>query len=289
VCRIYADCNQLLGDIVKVTPTSKAVGDMALFLVANDLTAADVMKGDRELAFPRSVLDLLGGRMGQVDGGFPRDVRDRILRGEKPMEGRPGESMPPADLAATRAKVAEMVEEEPTNQDVVSYLMYPQVFEQLAEHQRQFADVSVLPTPIFLYGMIPGEEIAVDIEPGKTLIIKFLTVGEARPDGTRSVFFELNGQPREVTVTDHSLQSVDVGRLKADPKNAKQIGAMFPGLVIMVAVKPGDQVVVGQKLAMLEAMKMEATISAQSDGEVAEVHVIAGTQVETGDLLITLT
>ena len=227
------------------------------------------MKGDRELAFPRSVLDLLGGRMGQVDGGFPRDVRDRILRGEKPMEGRPGESIPPADLAATRAKVAKMVEEEPTGQDVVSYLMYPQVFEQLADHQRQFSDVSVLPTPVFLYGMIPGEEIAVDIEPGKTLIIKFLTVGEARPDGTRSVFFELNGQPREVTVTDHSLQSVDVGRLKADPKNTKQIGAMFPGLVIMVAVKPGDQVVVGQKLAMLEAMKMEATISAETDGEVA--------------------
>jgi pyruvate carboxylase len=289
VCRIYADCNQLLGDIVKVTPTSKAVGDMALFLVANDLSCADVMKDDRELAFPRSVLDLLGGRMGQVDGGFPREVRDRILRGEKPLEGRPGESIPPADLAVTRAKVAKMLEEEPTGQDVVSYLMYPQVFEQLAGHQRQFADVSVLPTPVFLYGMVPGEEIAVDIEPGKTLIIKFLTVGEARPEGTRSVFFELNGQPREVTVTDRSLQLVDIGRLKADPKNPKQIGAMFPGVVIMVAVKPGDQVVAGQKVATLEAMKMEATVTAESDGDVAQVHVVAGTQVETGDLLVTLT
>ncbi|MGD9634423.1 MAG: pyruvate carboxylase subunit B, partial [Pirellulales bacterium] len=288
VCRIYADCNQLLGDIVKVTPTSKAVGDMALFLVANDLSAADVMKGDREIAFPRSVLDLLGGRMGQVDGGFPPAVRDRILRREKPLEGRPGESIPPADLVATRAKVAKMVEGEATDQDVVSYLMYPQVFEQLADHQRQFSDVSVLPTPVFLYGMLPAEEFAVDIEPGKTLIIKFLTVGEARPDGTRSVFFELNGQPREVTVIDHSLQSVDVGRLKADPKNPKQIGAMFPGLVIMVAVKPGDQVAVGQKLAMLEAMKMEATITAETAGEVADMHVVPGTQVETGDLLFTL-
>jgi pyruvate carboxylase len=227
--------------------------------------------------------------MGQVEGGFPRDVRDRILRGEKPMKGRPGESIPPADLAATRAKVAEMVEGDPTGQDLVSYLIYPQVFEQFAQHQKQFSDVSVLPTPVFLYGMIPGEEIAVDIEPGKTLIIKFLTVGEARPDGTRSVFFELNGQPREVTVTDSSLQNVDAGRLKADPKNAKQIGAMFPGLVIMVAVKPGDRVVVGQKLAMLEAMKMEATISAECDGEVDQVHVVPGAQVETGELLITLT
>jgi pyruvate carboxylase len=182
-----------------------------------------------------------------------------------------------------------MVEHKPTTQDVVSYLMYPQVFEQLAEHQRQFADVSVLPTPVFLYGMIPGEEVAVDIEPGKTLIIKFLTVGEAHAEGTRSVFFELNGQPREVTVVDRSIQSVDVGRLKADPKNPKQIGAIFSGLVIMVAVKPGDQVVIGQKLAMLEAMKMEATISAEVDGEIDQVHVVAGIQVETGDLLITLT
>jgi pyruvate carboxylase len=172
---------------------------------------------------------------------------------------------------------------------MVSYLMYPQVFEQLADHQRQFSDVSVLPTPVFLYGMPPGEEIAVDIEPGKTLIIKFLTVGEARPDGTRSVFFELNGQPREVTVTDRSLLSVDVDRLKADPKNPKQIGAMFPGVVVMVAVKPSDQIKAGQKLVMLEAMKMEATISAETDGEVAQVHVVAGTQVETGDLLVTLT
>jgi pyruvate carboxylase len=288
ICRMYADVNQLLGDIVKVTPTSKAVGDMALFLVANDLTTADVMNGDRELAFPRSVLDLLGGRMGQVEGGFPRDVRDRVLRGEKPLQGRPGESIPPADLAATRAKVAKIVDREPTGQDVVSYLLYPQVFEQLVEHRRKFADVSVLPTPVYLYGMVSGEEIAADIEPGKTLIIKFLTVGEPQPDGTRTIFFELNGQPREVTVTDRSLQSTVAERLKADPKNPKQVGAIFPGLVIKVAVQPGDEVTAGQKLIMLEAMKMEATISAETNGKVEQVHVVAGTQVETGDLLVTL-
>jgi pyruvate carboxylase len=288
VCRMYAAVNQLFGDIVKVTPTSKAVGDMALFLVANDLTCADVMQGDRELAYPRSVLDLLSGRMGQVEGGFPTDVRDRILRGEKPLKGRPGETLPPADLAQARETVAALVEGEPTNQDVVSYLMYPQVFEKLAEHQRQFSDVSVLPTPVFFYGMEAGEEIAVDIEPGKTLIIKFLTVGDAHHDGTRSVFFELNGQPREVTVPDHSLQSDVVERLKADPKNAKQIGASMPGLVVVVAVQPGDQIVAGQKLMTLEAMKMETTILAEADGKVGEVHVVAGTQVETGDLLITM-
>jgi pyruvate carboxylase len=166
--------------------------------------------------------------------------------------------------------------------------MYPQVFEQLADHQRQFSDVSVLPTPVFFYGMLPGEEIAVDIELGKTLIVKFLTVGEAHHDGTRSVFFELNGQPREVTVPDKSLQSSVVERLKADPKNTKQIGAGMPGLVVVVAVQPGEQVVAGQKMMTLEAMKMETTILADADGKVAEVHVASGTQVETGDLLVTM-
>jgi pyruvate carboxylase len=261
---------------------------MALFLVANDLTCADVMQSDRELAFPRSVLDLLGGRMGQVEGGFPRDVRDRILRNEKPLEGRPGESLPPADLAAIRTKVTELVEGEPTGQDIVSYLMYPQVFQQLTEHQRQFSDVSVLSTPVFFYGMSASEEIAVEIEPGKTLIIKFLTVGDPHHDGTRSVFFELNGQPREVTVTDHSLTSDVVERLKADTKNPKHVGAGMPGLVVVVAVQSGDRVIAGQKLMTLEAMKMETTILAEADGVVADVHTVAGTQVETGDLLITM-
>ena len=288
VCRVYADVNQLFGDIVKVTPTSKAVGDMALFLVANDLSTADLMAGSRELAYPRSVLDLLGGRMGQVEGGFPTDVRDKILRDEKPLEGRPGESIPPADLPATRTKVAEMVEGDATGQDVVSYLMYPQVFEQFAAHQRQYSDVGVLPTPVFLHGMSPGEEIAVDIEPGKTLIVKFMTVGDAHHDGTRSVFFELNGQPREVTVADHSLEGDIVQRTKADPKNPKHVGASMPGLVVIVATQAGEQIAAGQKLLTLEAMKMETTVLAESDGKIAEVHVAAGTQVEAGDLLITL-
>jgi pyruvate carboxylase len=247
---MYAEVNRLFGDIVKVTPTSKAVGDMALFLVAN--------------------------------------VRQRILRGEAPLEGRPGDTLPPADLEVARTTVAEMVEGEPTMQDVVSYLMYPQVFEQFAAHQRQFSDVSVLPTPVFFHGMSPGEEIAVDIEPGKTLIVKFMTVGDAHHDGTRSVFFELNGQPREVTVPDHALEGDVVQRTKADPKNPNQIGSSMPGLVVVVAVQPGNPVVAGQKLLTLEAMKMETTVLAERDGRVAQVHVEAGTQVEAGDLLITL-
>ena len=287
-CRVYADVNQLFGDIVKVTPTSKAVGDMALFLVANDLSCAELMATDRELAFPRSVLDLLGGKMGQTVFGFPPEVQARILKNEKPVEGRPGDTLPPADFDAAKEAIAKLVEGEPTPQEVVSHFMYPQVFEQFAQHQQHFGDTGVLPTPVFLYGMEAQEEIAVDIEPGKTLIIKFLAVGEPHADGTRGVFFELNGQPREVTVTDRSLVNEATVAAKADPNNAKQIGASMPGMVVLVAVQAGEKVAKGQKLMTLEAMKMETTISADADGTVATVHVSTGGQVEAGDLLITL-
>ncbi|QEG37931.1 pyruvate carboxylase [Bythopirellula goksoeyrii] len=288
VCKVYADVNQLFGDIVKVTPTSKAVGDMALFLVAHDMSCAELMESDRELAFPRSVLDLLSGRMGQVEGGFPTKVRDRILRDEKPLEGRPGESLPPADLNDAKEKVAKMIDREPTQQEIVAYLMYPQVFEQYAAHWEQYSDTSLLPTPVFLHGMDAGEEISVVIEPGKTLIIKFLTVGDPHADGTRSVFFELNGHPRDVTVHDRSLENTGESTPKADPNNAKQIGSAMPGMVVLVAVEPGDAITQGQKLMTLEAMKMETTIAAESEGKVAQVHVGTGSQVEAGDLLITL-
>jgi pyruvate carboxylase len=261
---------------------------MALFLVAHDMSCAELMESDRELAFPRSVLDLLSGRMGQVEGGFPTKVRDRILRDEKPLEGRPGESLPPADMKDTQEKVAKMLGHEPSRQEIVAYLMYPQVFEQFAQHGDQYSDTSLLPTPVFLHGMEAGEEITVEIEPGKTLIIKFLTIGDPHADGTRSVFFELNGHPRDVTVKDHSLESKGETTPKADPNNAKQIGSAMPGMVVLVAVDSGDEITQGQKLMTLEAMKMETTIAAETAGKIASVHVGTGSQVEAGDLLITL-
>ncbi|HRX82321.1 MAG TPA: pyruvate carboxylase, partial [Pirellulaceae bacterium] len=273
VCRIYADVNQMLGDIVKVTPTSKAVGDLALFLIANNMSTSDVMEGTRELAFPQSVVDLVSGRMGQTPGGFPRKVRERILRGEKPLRGRPGASLPDADFEATAKNVRPLVEHKPTQREVVSHLLYPQVFTDFAKHQLQYSDTSVLPTPAFLYGLEPGEEIAIDIEPGKTLIIRFLTVGEPHENGTRTVFFELNGQPREVTVTDRALEPETPRRRKADATNASHVGATMPGMVVNVAVQPGNAVVKGQKLLMLEAMKMQTIIAAEHDGTVAEIHV----------------
>ena len=286
VCRMYADVNQLFGDIVKVTPTSKVVGDMALFLVANNLTTTDVLESDRDMAFPESVVDLMMGRLGQPPGGFPTRVRKRILRDQKPVKGRPGASLPPADFKAAAAKLEKMLERTPTDQEVISYLLYPRVFEEFATAQAAYSDISVLPTPVFLYGQEPGEEVAVEIESGKTLIIKFQTVGDPHPDGTRSIFFELNGQPREVTIVDKSLEPQEAARPKADPNDPRQVAAPMPGLVVTVAVQQGDKVARGQKLIVMEAMKMQTTLQAEVDGKIGELLVKPGTQVETGELLM---
>lgn len=286
VCKIYAGVNQLFGDIPKVTPSSKAVGDMALFMVANDLTNEDVLNADRDIAFPASVIDLIGGGMGQPPGGFPEAVKQRVLLGKDEFTGRPGESLPPADFTTATTKVKEVLQREPLQREVVQWLLYERVFEDFAAHQLKYGDVSILPTPNFFYGLEPGEEIAVDIEPGKTLIIKFLTIGNPHADGTRTVFFELNGQPREITIADTSIETDIVKAVKADPGNKKHIGSTMPGMVVAVAVKPGDNVKKGQKLLTLEAMKMETMMNAEQDGLVSEVFVKSGSQVETGDLLV---
>ena len=287
VCQVYAGVNQLFGDIVKVTPTSKAVGDMALFMVANELTNEDVLDKGRDVAFPASVIDLIGGGMGQPPGGFPAEVKERVLLGKEEFAGRPGESLPPADFAAAKEKVSAF-QSDPTDRDVVTYLLYPRVYEDFVKHQQAFSDTSVLPTPNFLYGLTEGEEIAVDIEPGKTLIIKYLATGTPHADGSRTVFFELNGQPREVSVIDKSLEGDVQQAVKADPGNPLHVGSSMPGMVVQVAVQVGDSVKKGQKLLTLEAMKMETTINAEFDGKIEEAFVAAGSQVDTGDLLIRL-
>jgi pyruvate carboxylase len=286
VCRAYAEVNDLFGDIVKVTPTSKAVGDMALFLVANNLSATDLLKGEREFAFPESVIDLIGGRMGQPPGGFPPAVIELVMRGKPVMESRPGESLPPANFDKAAEEIREFQQRAPNRREVLSYLLYPKVYREFVTHQLRYSDTSDLPTPVFFYGQLPGEEFSLDIEPGKTLIVKFTNVGEPHSDGHRSVFFELNGQPRDVTVVDRSLEPETKSNPKADVGNPKQVGAAMPGMVVTVAVQPGDQVAKGQKLMTLEAMKMEATIYAERDGKIAQVLVKAGTPVQTGDLLV---
>ncbi len=288
VCRIYADVNQLFGDIVKVTPTSKAVGDMALFMVANEINTEDVLSSDREFSWPASVIDLIGGAMGQPPGGFPENVKAKILGGEKGFEGRPGETLPPADFDAKAKELEELLGRTPTHQEILSSLLYPKVFEDFAQFRIEFSDTSDLPTPAFLYGMEPGEEISIEIETGKTLFIKYLTTGTVHPDGNRSVFFELNGQPRDVLILDRSEEPEVAGNIKADPNDAKQIAAQMPGMVVAIAVEPGTKVSKGQKLLTLEAMKMETTVASESDGVVSEVLVKFGSQVEAGDLIIRL-
>ncbi len=288
ICRMYADVNQLFGDIVKVTPSSKAVGDMALFLITNNLTTDDVLDAKRELAFPESVVDLMAGRMGQPPGGFPPDVSSRILRGQKPLTHRPGAKMPAVDFKAVASELQESLSREPSMQEVLSYLLYSKVFLEFISHQEKYADVSALPTNVFFYGLEAGQEVSVDIEAGKTLIIKYLTAGDPHTDGRRTVFFDLNGQPRSVNVRDLSLEPEGATRPKADRADPLQVGAPMPGLVVTVSVKLGDQVDAGAKLFTLEAMKMETTLYAERAGKVAEMFVTPGTQVDTNDLLLRL-
>ena len=288
VCRVYADVNQMFGDIVKVTPTSKAVGDMALFMVAGDLTAQDVLQSERDLSPPASVIDLLSGMMGQPPGGFPEGVVKAVLRDRPLVAGRPGASLPPADMEGTRENLTKLLEREATDRECITHILYPKVYEEFIEHYKTYGDVSMLPTPYFFYGPDTTEEVSVDIEEGKRLIIRFLAVGQPKPDGTRTVFFELNGQPREVEVIDKSLDTAATQAVKADPSDPTHVAANMPGMVIGVAVKQGDHVNAGDKLLALEAMKMETTINAEREGEVIQLLVKSGSQVAAGDLLMVI-
>ena len=288
VCKVYAQVNTLLGDIVKVTPTSKAVGDMALFMVANNLSPDDVLDTNRELAFPASVVDLIGGMMGQPLGGFPEQVQKIILKGQAPLLERPGKSLEPADFEAAAKEVEGMLGRKPLHRETVSYLLYPAVFKDFAAHGVEYSDTSMLPTPAFFYGLEPGEEIAIDIETGKTLIISFVSASEPNENGERLVSFELNGQPRNVTIVDRSIGGSGPAHEQADPSNAKHIGSSMPGMVVKVHVEVGDKVSKGQKLLVLEAMKMETTIYAETDGVIERLLVKQGVQVESGDLLVEL-
>jgi len=288
VCKMYAEVNQLFGDIVKVTPTSKSVGDMALFMVANNLTSDDVINSERDLAFPESVIDLISGAMGQPPGGFPENVKARIVGNRKSFTDRPGASLPDADFAEAAKKLEAKLGNPPSPQEVLSQILYPKVHDDFIAHTKAYSDTSGLPTPAFFYGMEPQEEFAVDIEPGKTLIVKFITVGGPHPDGTRTVFFELNGQPRDVNVADKSLEASVIKNMKADPEDPTHVAARLPGMVVSVNVKEGDAVRKGKPLLTIEAMKMQTTLQAEREGKIKKLLVKPGSQVETGDLLLTL-
>jgi pyruvate carboxylase len=285
VSKAYAEVNLLFGDIVKVTPTSKVVGDMALFMVANDLTPEQVQDPNREVAFPESVVSLMKGELGYPPDGFPADLQKKVLRGEKPLPGRAGDFLPAVDLEAKRAEAEAAVNRKVSDTDLASYLMYPKVFKDYAAHRSHYGDVSVLPTPAFFYGLREREEINIEIERGKTLIVSQQGMSGPDEEGHVKVAFELNGQPRSARIAKAGL-AVAKAHPRAEEGNTRHVGAPMPGTVVTVAVQPGQKVAKGDPLVSIEAMKMESMLAAERDGVVAAIHVKPGEAVNAKDLLL---
>ena len=286
VAQTYADVNAMFGDIVKVTPSSKVVGDMALMMVSQGLTRAQVEDPKIEVSFPDSVIDMMRGNLGQPPGGWPAAIQKKVLKGEKPLTERPGKALPPVDLDAARAQAAEEAGREIDDEDLNSWLMYPKVFADYARRHETYGPVRALPTRTFFYGMEPGEEISAEIDPGKTLEIRLQAVGETGEDGEARVFFELNGQPRTVRAPDRKVTATTAKRPKAEAGNPAHVGAPMPGVVATVAAQAGKSVKTGDLLLTIEAMKMETGIHADRDGTVAAVHVTPGAQIDAKDLLV---
>jgi len=288
VSQAYADVNQMFGNIVKVTPSSKVVGDMAILMVSSGLTREQVLDPDYEVAFPESVVQMMRGDLGRPEGGWPEGIQKKVLKGQKPLQQRPGATMAPLDLAAERRKLDEKLGRPATDTQFASYLMYPKVFLDYARDRAAFGDCAMLPTPVFFYGMDPGDEVSVDIERGKTLIVRFVAVSEVRDDGTRQVFFELNGQPRSIVVADRSQVAKRPAQRKMEAGNPKHVGAPMPGTVATVKAMVGQKIAKGDLLLTMEAMKMETSVRAEADGTVAEVLAKPGLQVDAKDLLVVL-
>jgi pyruvate carboxylase len=295
IARTYAEVNQLFGDIVKVTPSSKVVGDMALFLFSRGIKPADVVNLEPgTIGFPDSVVDMLSGGLGWPNGGFPEAVQ-RVVLGEKRFKEaqaafrRPESAqLPPARLERIRAELSETLKREASDDDLYSYLMYPQVFCDYAKHLKEFSDVSALPTPAFFFGLKIGDEVSVDIEEGKTLFIKLVNVSAPDKDARRTVTYELNGMTREASILDKNVAPKARPRPKADLTDPLQVGAPIPGLIVTIAVGVGQKVAKGDKLMMMEAMKMQTTVYAPADGVVEALPVAVGDTVESKDLLVKL-
>ncbi len=282
----FAVVNRMFGDIVKVTPSSKAVGDMALFMTANGLTEQDVMEKGGTLAFPESVVDLFSGKLGQVEGGFPPALSRMILKGKEAPTAPPGADLPPVDFDTEFAAFREEFVDSSSMLDFLSYKMYPQVFRDFYEHQQEFGDIDYLPTPAFFYGIQQGEEILVKLQRGKTISIRYIYRSKPDDNGNCTVTFELNGQTRSVPIADASAAPKTPKHRKAAADN--EIGAPLMGRLSSVFVTAGEQVEKDQPLFVIEAMKMESTISAPLAGEVKALHLEAGTLVEQGDLVVEL-
>ena len=289
VAQAYADANQMFGDIVKVTPSSKVVGDMALMMVAQNLTRAQVENPDVDVAFPDSVVDMLRGNLGQPHGGWPAGISSKVLKGEIASTARPGAGMPSVDLEAVRAKLIEELNGYAVDdEDLNGYLMYPKVFLDYMGRHKAYGPVRSLPTRTFFYGMTSGEEVTAEIAPGKLLEIRLQAVGDTTDDGEVKVFFELNGQPRVIRVPNRAIKAKAAVKPKAIDGNPAHIGAPMPGAIASVAVVAGQKVNAGDLLLTIEAMKMETGIHADRAAVVKVLHVHAGSMIDAKDLLIEL-
>lgn len=284
--QMYHTVNLMFGDIVKVTPSSKVVGDMALFMVQNGLTEDDIFEKGHELSFPESVVTFFQGDLGQPVGGFPKELQKIILKGRPAFTVRPGSLAEPVNFESVKQELTELIGYEPKLEEVLSYLMYPQVFLDYRTSYQNFGEVTLLDTPTFFHGIRQGESVEVQIEKGKTLIIRLDEVGAPDIEGNRVLFFNLNGQRREIVIKDTSVKSTVVAKRKAEPTNKEQIGATMSGSVLQVLVNKGDKVKKGQALLVTEAMKMETTIEARFDGVVKHIYVLEGEPISSGDLLV---
>ena len=287
--RAYAEANAILGDLIKVTPSSKVVGDLAQFMVQNDLSGQDVIDRAETLSFPTSVTQFMLGQLGEPHGGYPEPLRERIVRGQSIIRGRPGASLPAFDFDALAQQLERELQTDVSEADLLSAALYPDVFREYADFRRVHGDVSSLPTRNFLAPMAIGEELAVTIERGKTLIVKLTAVGELDARGQREVFFELNGQPRSLRVADRAAQSAEVKRDRADASDAGSLGAPMPGAVVDVRVAVGDPVAAGDPVVVLSAMKMETVVAAPIAGRIARVAVSVGDTLAADDLLCVIT
>uniref|UniRef100_A0A1I7YSD5 Pyruvate carboxylase, mitochondrial n=1 Tax=Steinernema glaseri TaxID=37863 RepID=A0A1I7YSD5_9BILA len=284
----YKDANIALGDISKVTPSSKVVGDLAQFMVQQKLTLESMYEKAAELSFPQSVVDFFNGKLGQPPYGFPEEFRNNVLRGKKPMyEGRPGEGMKPVDLEKMRTDLEIKHNQDMTEEDAMSSAMFPAVFDSFVDFRKTYGPVDKMPTRSFLVGLQPTETVEVEIEKGKTLVVKYLSkVDRVNEKGERKVVFELNGQSRNLLIKDKEASKNIVTRPRADPNNKGSVGAPMSGEILELKVQPGDKVKANQTLFVLHAMKMEMPVAAPCDGVVKQVHAAAKEKMESGDLVV---
>ncbi len=281
----YKTVNDMLGGIVKVTPSSKMVGDLAIFMVQNDLTPENIVQRGETLTFPDSVVSYFKGMMGQPSWGFPEDLQRVVLKGEEPITCRPGELLPPVDFEAAKKHLSQFVQE-PNQRMVISWCFYPKVVEDFLKAREEYGYITRLGSHVFFHGLMLGETNRVNIEDGKQLVIKYLGKGDVNPDGTRNVQFLLNGIRREVAVPDHSAQDTVAKVVMANTEDLRQVSSPIPGMVSKIMVKKGDKVEKNQVLLVVEAMKMETSIVANTDGVIDEILSAEGASIKAGELLM---